>query len=104
MSTWKVQDVLLYKRAQKSVEELSLKEFNHKLISLTLLLALTSAARVHELPALDLTYLVEKEDQWEFVLNIHVSIQWCNIQIYLPAYKKCKHLGVVHTKIVQEED
>jgi len=58
-TTWKVQDVLSYLREQKSVEELSLKELSHKLI---LLLALTSAARAHELAALDLTYMVEKED------------------------------------------
>ena len=53
-----------------------------------LLLALTSAARGYELAALDLNHLMEKEDSWEFSLDIHVKI-------YLPAYPADKRLCVV---------
>ena len=82
---------------QRPVEELSLKELSHKLI---LLLALTSAARVHELAALDLTYLSEKEQSWEFALDVHVKQSRPNHpsrKINLPAYSENKSLCVVHT-------
>ena len=84
-------------RGQKPAEELSLKELSHKLI---LVLALTSTARAHELAALDLNYLVEKTDSWEFALDIHVKQSRSNHpgrKIYPPAYKECQLLCVVHT-------
>ena len=38
-----------------------------------LLLALTSAARAHELSSLDLSYSLRKEGSWEFTLPTHVK-------------------------------
>jgi site-specific recombinase XerD len=96
-TTWEVKVALSYMRGQKPAAELSLKELSHKLI---LLLALTSAARAHELAALDLAYLAEKEDSWEFVLDIHTKQSRPNHpgrKIFLPVYKECQHLCVVHT-------
>ena len=96
-STWQVKVVLAHIEGQKPVEELSLKELSHKL---AILLALTSAARAHELAALDLTFLSEKEESWEFALGVHVKQSRPNHpsrKIYLPAYSENKNLPVVHT-------
>ena len=57
-STWPVKAALAHMVRQKPVEELKLKELSHKLV---LLLALTSAESTHELEALDLKKLKEKE-------------------------------------------
>ena len=67
---------------------------------MAILLALTSAARAHELATLDLTFLSEKEESWEFALGVHVKQSRPNHpsrKIYLPAYSENKNLCVVHT-------
>ena len=84
-TTWEVQAALAYIEGQKSVEELSLKELFFKLV---LLLALTSAARAHELSAR------------EFSLAAHVKQSRPNHasrKIYLPTYSQNKKLCVVNT-------
>jgi hypothetical protein len=96
-STWRVKDVLAHMQAQASVEDLGLKDLSLKLV---LLLALTSAARVHEIAALDMQFLTEKEDSWEFSLAIHVKQSRLNHPsrgIYLPAYPVNEKLCVVTT-------
>ena len=61
-TTSEVRRALSYMEGQKPVEELSFKGLPH----IFFLLALTSAARAHELAALGPSYLVEKEDSLEF--------------------------------------
>ena len=96
-STWKVQVALEHLKRQQPIEELSLRELSGNLV---LLLALTSAARAHELAALDLNHFMEKEDSWEFSLDIHVKQSRPGHparKIYLPAYPADKKLCVVST-------
>lgn len=96
-STWRVKDVLAHMQAQASVKDLGLKDLSLKLV---LLLALTSAARAHEIAALDMQFLTEKEDSWEFSLAIHVKQSRPNHpsrRIYLPAYPVNEKLCVVTT-------
>ncbi|CAB4033370.1 Gag-Pro-Pol poly [Paramuricea clavata] len=96
-STWRVKDVLAHMQAQASVKDLGLKDLSLKLV---LLLALTSAARAHEIAALDMQFLTEKEDSWEFSLAIHVKQSRPNHpsrRIYLLAYPVNEKLCVVTT-------
>ena len=96
-TTWKVQAALDHLKRQRPVEELSLREISGNLV---LLLALTSAARAHELAALDLDHLTEKEYSWEFTLAVHVKQSRPGHparKIYLPAYPVNRKLCVVTT-------
>lgn len=83
-------------KGQKPVGKVSLRKLSLKLV---LLLALTSAARAHELAALDLDHLTEKDDSWKFVLATHVKQSrpgHPNTKIYLPAYPDNTKLCVVN--------
>ena len=66
-STWNVKTALSFLDSLEPLEELTLKQLCYKTV---LLLALTSAARAHDLPALDLTYFLRKEGSWEFSLRL----------------------------------
>ena len=79
-STWSVEKVLRHFASLEPLASLSLKDLSLKL---TILLALTSAARAHELAALDLTCIVRKDDSWEFTIHIHVK----NSRPYHPSRK-----------------
>ena len=79
-STWSVEKVLRHFNSLEPLASLSLKDLGLKL---TILLALTSAARAHELAALDLTCIVRKDDSWEFTIHIHVK----NSRPYHPSRK-----------------
>ena len=68
--TWQVQTVLDYMSSMGPVEGLTLKLLSLKL---ALLLALTSAARAHELKALNLDFVTRKEESWKFQLASHVK-------------------------------
>ena len=70
-STWNVKTALSFLESLEPLEELTLKHLCYKTVFF--LLALTSAARAHELSALDLTYSLRKEGSWEFSLPTHVK-------------------------------
>ena len=96
-TTWPVRDVLSFIRTQKPVTGPSLKDLSWRLV---LLLALTSAARAHEIATLDMDFLTEKEDSWEFSLVVHVKQSRPNHpsrRIYLPAFPEDTNLCVVTT-------
>ena len=69
-SIWPVSKVLLDFAGRKPLEGLSLKDLTLKL---TIVLPLTSAARAHELVALNLTSALIKQDVCEFTIPIHVK-------------------------------
>ena len=69
-STWNVKTALSFLESLEPLKELTLKQLFYKTV---LLLALTSAARAHELSAFDLTYSLGKEGSWEFSLPTHVK-------------------------------
>ena len=69
-STWSVGPVLQYLSSLEPLEKLSIKDLTFKL---TMLVALASAARVHEIAALDCGSVIKKTDCWEFVLTSHVK-------------------------------
>ena len=69
-STWSVGPVLQYLSSLEPLEKLSIKDLTLKL---TMLVALASAARVHEIAALDCGSVIKKTDCWEFVLTSHVK-------------------------------
>ena len=69
-STWSVKTALSFLESLEPLEELTLKQLCYKTV---LLLALTWAARAHELSALDLTYSLRKEGSWEFSLPTHMK-------------------------------
>ena len=79
-SIWPVSKVLLHFAGREPLEGLSLKDLTLKL---TILLALTSAARAHELAALNLTSALIKQDVCEFTIPIHVK----NARPYHPPRK-----------------
>ena len=66
--TWNVQTALSFLEFLERLEDLTLKQLSYKTV---LLLALTSAARAHELFSLDLTYSLKKAGSWEFTLPTH---------------------------------
>lgn len=68
-STWNVKTALLLFESLKPLEDLTLRQFSYKTV---LLLALTSAARAHELSLLDLSCSLKKESSWEFNAS-HIS-------------------------------
>ena len=79
-------DALNWVSTLEPIETLSLKELSLKLV---LLLALTSAARAHELAKLSLDSFSMKRDSWELFLSCHVKISRPGHpprRIYLPAY------------------
>ena len=65
-SVWKVVDALNWVRTLEPIETLSLTELTQKRV---LLVALTSAARAHELAKLSLDSDSIKTDSWEFFLS-----------------------------------
>ena len=71
-SSWNIAKVLEFvvKCCQEPLDKLSLKLLTFKL---TVLLALTTSARAHELAALDLDFSLVKEDAWEFTIPEHVK-------------------------------
>ena len=69
-SSWNVAKVLDFLRNQEPLDKLSLKLLTFKL---TVLLALTTSARAHELAALDLDFSLVMEDAWEFTIPEHVK-------------------------------
>ena len=69
-STWRVGPVLRYLSSLEPLEELSLKVLSLKL---TTLLALTSAARAHEIAARDCNHVSKKIDGWEFIIPMHIK-------------------------------
>ena len=68
--TWNVQTALSFLESLEPLGDLTLKQLSYKTV---LLLALTSAARAHELSSLDLTYSLKKEGSWEFTLPTHTK-------------------------------
>jgi integrase len=79
------------------VESLALKDLTLKT---TILLALTSSARAHELAALHLDYVAIKEHSWEFVIPQHVKNSRPNHparRIFLPAFSENESICVVKT-------
>ena len=90
--TWHVGPVLRYLSSLEPLEELSLKILSLKL---TTLLALTSAARAHEMAALDCSYLSKKADSMEFIIPTHVKNSrpyHPPRKIYLERYQSVFHL------------
>ena len=79
-SIWPVSKVLSHFAGPEPLEGLSLKDLTLKL---TILLALTSAARAHELAALNLTSALIKQDACKFTIPIHVK----NARPYHPLRK-----------------
>ena len=79
-TTWQVGPVLRYLSSLEPLEELSLKVLSLKL---TTLLALTSAARAHEIASLHLDHLSKKVDSCEFIIPTHVK----NSRPYHPSRK-----------------
>ena len=69
-TTWQVGPVLRSLSSLEPVEQLSLKVLS---VKLTTLLALTSAARAHEIVALHLDHLSKKVDSCEFIIHTHVK-------------------------------
>jgi hypothetical protein len=67
--SWSVGTLLEHLKNMEPNENLSLKELTLKT---TILLALTSSARDHELAALHLDYVSQKENGWEFVIPINI--------------------------------
>ena len=69
-STWKVGTALSFLGTIEPLQKLTVRQLSYKTI---LLLALTSAARAHELSALDLACSLKKEGTWEFSPPTHVK-------------------------------
>lgn len=85
-SSWSVSTVLDFLRTQEPLENISLKMLTLKV---TALLALTTAARAHELAALDLDSSLRKEEAWEFTIPEHVKNSRPGHpprKLYLPAF------------------
>ena len=69
-SSLNVAKVLDFLRNQEPLDKLSLKLLTFKL---TVLLAITTSARAHQLAALDLDFSLVMEDAWEFTIPEHVK-------------------------------
>ena len=94
-TTWSVRTALDFVESLEPVEDLTLKQLSYKSV---LLLALTSAARAHELAALDLTHTLQKANSWEFTLDTHVKTSrpgHKNIRICLQAFPENPKICVV---------
>ena len=97
--TWSVSHVLNFYRNQGPLEKISLKMLTFKV---TILLALASAARAHELAALDLDYSLAKEESWEFTIPEHVKNSRPGHpprKIFLPAFPQDPATCVVRTLV-----
>ena len=70
LTTWSVGQVLVVLQDMDPIEKMYLQDLSLKL---AILLALTSAARVHELIAFKLDKCYKKQDCWRFILPIHVK-------------------------------
>ena len=79
------------------LQKLTLRQLSYKII---LLLALTSAARAHELSALDLASSLRKEGSWEFLLPTDVKTSRPGHparKFFLPSFPDNPNICVVHT-------
>ena len=95
--TWNVQTALSFLESLKPLEDLTLKQLSYKAV---LLLALTSAARAHELSSLDLTYSLKKEGSWEFTLPTHTKTSRPGHparKIFLPSFPRNLKICVVRS-------
>lgn len=95
--TWDVRLLLEYLSTLEPLGSLTTKQLSFKLVSL---LALTSAARAHEIVKLDLSSLSRKTDSWENTLLSHVKA--CRPghpprTIYLPSYPTNPKICVIRT-------
>ena len=73
----------------------------------TILLALASAARAHELAALDLDYSLAKEESWEFTIPEHVKNSRLGHpprKIFLPAFPQDTAICVVRTLVAMLDE
>ena len=89
-SSWNVAKVLDFLRNQESRKLLTFK--------LTVLLALTTSARAHELTALDLDFSLVMEDAWEFTIPEHVKSSRPGHpprKFYLPSFPQDNAICVV---------
>ena len=96
-TTWSVRTALSYLESLEPFEDLTLKQLSHKTV---LLLALTSAARAHELAALDLDCTLRKETSWEFALDTHVKTSrpgHKGRKIHLQAFHENPKICIVRT-------
>jgi len=95
--TWNVQTALSYLESLEPLEDLTLKQLSYKTV---LLLALTSAARAHELSSLDLTFSLRKEGSWEFTLPTHIKTSrpgYPARKIFLPSFPENLKICVVRS-------
>lgn len=94
--TWNVKPLLEYLSTLEPLSTLSMKQ--ELTLKLATLLALTSAARAHELVKLDLDAVSKKANSWEFTILSHVKTSrpghppW---RIYLPAYLDNQSICVI---------
>ena len=89
--------MLDFLRGQEPLEKISLKALTLKA---AVLLAITSAARAHELAALDLDSCLKKTMAWEFTTPEHVKNSRAGHpprRLYLPAFPKDSTICVVRT-------
>ena len=96
-STWKVGTALSFLGTLEPLQKLTLRQLSYKTI---LLLALTSAARAHELSALDLACSLRKEGSWEFSLPTHVKTSRPGHparKMFLPSFPDNPNICVVRT-------
>ena len=96
-STWSVKTLLQYLNSLESNAKLSLKDLTLKT---TILLALTSLARAHELAALHLDFISKKEHSWEFTIPQHVKNSRPNHQPkkpFLPSFPENRNLCVIES-------
>lgn len=94
-STWEVQRLLQFLSTLHPLSSLKLKQLSLKLAAL---LALTSAARAHELVKLDLQFVTKKTGSWEFTLASHVKTSrpgHPQRRIYLPAFDEDPRICVI---------
>ena len=87
--------VLNFLKDQEPLETISLKMLTLKL---TVLLALTTAARAHELAGLDLDFCLAKEEAWEFTIPEHVKnsrLSHPPRKLYIPAFPQDTRICVV---------
>ena len=96
-STWSVKTLLQYLNSLESNAKLSLKDLTLKT---TILLALTSSTRAHELAALHLDFISKKEHSWEFTIPQHVKNSRPNHpprKLFLPSFPENRNLCVIES-------
>ena len=97
MFTWSVKTLLQYLNSLESNAKLSLKDLTLKT---TILLALTSSARAHELAALHLDFISKEEHSWEFTIPKHVKNFRPNHpprKLFLPSFPENRNLFVIES-------